>query len=132
MGKSSLDMVYISPAVCSESFCFTTSTRQAFQSASLHKRCLTFSKSSLAIYQFKSAHHYSETRSRPATNHYVYAVEIPDFPDDNHIDFKNPIHSDIIKRAEQKLGHTIRKNLELKLNVTGNRTVIVTDIFTNM
>ena len=35
---------------------------------------------------FKSAAHYSETKSRPATNHYVYTVLIPDFTDDNHID----------------------------------------------
>ena len=38
---------------------------------------------------FKSAAHYSETKSRPATTHYVYTVEIPDFTDDNHIDFES-------------------------------------------
>ena len=52
---------------------------------------------------FKSAAHYSETKSRPATNHYVYTIEIPDFTDDNHIDFKKPVHPDIIKRAEEQL-----------------------------
>ena len=56
---------------------------------------------------FKSAAHYSETKSRPATTHYVYTVEIPDFTDDNHIDFKKPVHPDIIKRAEKELGHTV-------------------------
>ena len=34
---------------------------------------------------FKSAAHYSETKSRPATTHYVYTVEIPDFTGDNHM-----------------------------------------------
>ena len=52
---------------------------------------------------FKSAAHYSETKSRPATTHYVYTVEIPDFTDDNHIDFKKPVHPEIIKRAEEQL-----------------------------
>ena len=56
---------------------------------------------------FKSAAHDSETKSRPATTHYVYSVEIPDFTDDNHIDFKKPVHPEIVKRAEQELGHTI-------------------------
>ena len=56
---------------------------------------------------FKSAAHYSETKSRPATNHYVYTVEVPDFTEDNHIDFKKPVHPDIIKRAEKELGHSI-------------------------
>ena len=50
---------------------------------------------------FKSAAHYSETKSRTATTHYVYTVEIPDFTDDNHIDFKKPVHPDIVKRAEE-------------------------------
>ena len=62
---------------------------------------------------FKSAAHYSETKSRPATTHYVYTVEIPDFTDDNHIDFKKPVHPDIIKRAEQELGHTIPEKITL-------------------
>ena len=52
---------------------------------------------------FKSAAHYSETKSRPATSHYVYTVEIPDLTDDNHIDFKKPVHPDIVKRAEEQL-----------------------------
>ena len=30
-------------------------------------------------------------------------MEIPDFTDDNHIDFKKPVNSDIIKRAEEQL-----------------------------
>ena len=52
---------------------------------------------------FKSAAHYSNTKSRPATTHYVYTVEVPYLSDDNHIDFKNPVHPDIIKRAEERL-----------------------------
>ena len=35
---------------------------------------------------FKSAAHYSETKTRPAPTHYVYTEEIPDFTDKNHID----------------------------------------------
>ena len=35
---------------------------------------LTFPKSLFAISLFKSAAHYSETKSRPATMHYVYSV----------------------------------------------------------
>ena len=49
---------------------------------------------------FKSAAHYSQTKSRPATTHYVYTVEVPIFTDDNHIDFKKPDHPEIIKRAK--------------------------------
>ena len=62
---------------------------------------------------FKSAAHYSETKSRPATTHYVYTVEIPDLTDDNHIDFKKPVHPEIIKRAEQELGYTIPEKFTL-------------------
>ena len=62
---------------------------------------------------FKSAAHYSETKSRPTNTHYVYIVEIPDFTDDNHIDFKKPVNSDIIKKAEQELGPTIPEKFTL-------------------
>ena len=62
---------------------------------------------------FKSAAHYSETKSRPATTHYVYTVEVPDLTDDNHIDFKKPVHPDIIKRSEQELGYTIPEKFTL-------------------
>ena len=62
---------------------------------------------------FKSAAHYSETKSRPATTHYVYTVEIPDLTDDNHIDFKKSVHPEIIKRAEQELGYTIPEKFTL-------------------
>ena len=62
---------------------------------------------------FKSAAHYSETKSSPATSHYVYPVEIPDLTDDNHIDFKRPVHPEIIKRAEQELGYTIPEKITL-------------------
>ena len=62
---------------------------------------------------FKSAAHYSETKSRPATTHYVYTVEVPNLTDDNHIDFKNPVHPEIVKRAEQELGHTITEKFTL-------------------
>lgn len=54
----------------------------------------------------KSAAHYSGA-NKSAENHYVYTVEIPDLTEDNHIDFKKPVHSDIVSRAETKLGHSI-------------------------
>ncbi len=41
------------------------------------------------------------------SNNFVYTVEIPDLTEDNHIDFKQPVHPDIVKRAEQKLGNAI-------------------------
>ncbi len=41
------------------------------------------------------------------SNNFVYTVEIPDLTEDNHIDFKRPVHLDIVKRAEQKLGNAI-------------------------
>lgn len=40
---------------------------------------------------FKSAAHYSETKYRPATTHYVYILEVPELTEDNHIDFKKPV-----------------------------------------
>ena len=72
---------------------------------------------------FKSAAHYSETKSRPATSHYVYTVEVPDLTDDNHIDFKKPVHSKIIKRTEQELGYTIpEKFSQINLQICIIRT----------
>ena len=62
---------------------------------------------------FKSAAHYSETKSRPATVHYVYTVEIPDLTDDNRIDFKKPVYPDIIRKAELKLGSMIPDKFKL-------------------
>lgn len=61
---------------------------------------------------FKSAAHYSGA-NKSATTHFVYTVEIPELTDDNHIDFKQPVHLDIVKRAEQKLGHTIPQKFTL-------------------
>ena len=55
----------------------------------------------IEVISFKSAAHYSETKSRPATIHYIYTVEAPDLTDDNHIDFKRPVHQEITKRAER-------------------------------
>lgn len=55
---------------------------------------------------FKSAAHYSGA-DKSATTHYVYTVEVPDMTEDNHIDFKKPVHPDIIGRAEKKLGSVI-------------------------
>ena len=61
---------------------------------------------------FKSAAHYSGV-NKSATTHFVYTVEIPELTDDNHIDFKKPVHLDIVKEAEQKLGHTIPQKFTL-------------------
>ena len=61
---------------------------------------------------FKSAAHYSGA-NKSATTHFVYTVEIPDLTEDNHIDFKRPVHLDIVKRAEQKLGNAIPQKFTL-------------------
>lgn len=55
---------------------------------------------------FKSAAHYSGA-NKNATTHFVYTVEVPELTDDNHIDFKKPVHPDIVKRVEQKLETSI-------------------------
>ncbi len=59
---------------------------------------------------FSSAAHYSGVNPLSST-HYVYTVEIPDIKDDNHIDFKQLVHTSIIARAEGKLGQTIPKKV---------------------
>ena len=55
---------------------------------------------------FKSAAHYSGA-GKSAAAHYVYTVEVPDMTEDNHIGFKEPVHPDIVGRAEKKLGTVI-------------------------
>lgn len=55
---------------------------------------------------FKSAALYSGANKDAATR-YVYTVEVPDLTDDNHIDFKKPVHPDILHRAEIKLGEPV-------------------------
>lgn len=62
---------------------------------------------------FKSAAHYSETKSRPAPTHYVYTVEVPDLTDVNHIDFKKPVNPEIIQRSETKLDESIPEKFTL-------------------
>lgn len=61
---------------------------------------------------FRSAAHYSGS-NKNASTHYVYTVEVPELTDDNHIDFKQPVHPDIVFRAEQKLGYTIPQKFTL-------------------
>lgn len=61
---------------------------------------------------FKSAAHYSGA-NKAATTHFVYTVEVPELTEDNHIDFKKSVHTDIVKKAEQKLGHTIPQKFTL-------------------
>jgi len=55
---------------------------------------------------FSSAAHYSGVNPFSFT-HYVYTVEIPDIKEDNHIDFKHPVHIPIIERVEGKLKQTV-------------------------
>jgi hypothetical protein len=55
---------------------------------------------------FASAAHYSGV-SETATSHYVYTVEIHEFREDNHIEFKKQVNQEIVKRAETKLGSSI-------------------------
>lgn len=61
---------------------------------------------------FKSAAHYSGANKGAAT-HFVYTVEVPELTEDNHIDFKKPVHLDIVKRAEQKLEAPIPQKFTL-------------------
>ena len=91
----------------------TSSLRSVFLPSASCTSKLTCTKSRPAISQFKSGAYYSETKSSPATTHYVYTVEVPDLTDDNHIDFKKPVHPEIIKRTEQELGYTIPEKCTL-------------------
>ncbi len=61
---------------------------------------------------FKSAAHYSGA-NKTATTHYVYTIEIPEITETNHIAFKTPVHSEIVKKAEEKLGDTIPQKYTL-------------------
>lgn len=61
---------------------------------------------------FKSAAHYSGA-NKTATTHYVYTVEIPDITVDNHIAFKEPVNTQIVRRAENKLGSIIPEKFVL-------------------
>jgi len=56
--------------------------------------------------EYKSAAHYAGVNPS-ATSFYVYTVEIPQITDTNHISFKEPVHPDIIKSVECKLGKKI-------------------------
>lgn len=51
---------------------------------------------------YSSAAHYSGA-DKDAENHFVYTVEVPDLTDTNHIEFKQSVHPEIIKKAEEKL-----------------------------
>lgn len=61
---------------------------------------------------FKSAAHYSGA-NKETTVHYVYTVDIPEITPDNHISFKQPVNLDIVKRAENKLAHSIPEKFVL-------------------
>lgn len=62
---------------------------------------------------FKSAAHYSGA-NKNAKTHYVYTVEVAELSDDNHIDFKKPVHPSIIRRTEQKLGISFPNKVTLE------------------
>ena len=55
---------------------------------------------------YRSAAHYASANPA-ATQFYVYTVEVPDIREDNNIAFKEPVHPNILKRAEEKLGEPI-------------------------
>lgn len=61
---------------------------------------------------FRSAAHYSGANKDAAT-HYVYTVEIPEITVDNHIAFKQPLNTEIFKRAENKLDCNIPEKATL-------------------
>jgi len=55
---------------------------------------------------YSTAAHYAGS-NKNARSYYVYTVGIPDMCDDNHIDYQQPVHPAILKRAEEKLGEAI-------------------------
>lgn len=55
---------------------------------------------------YRSAAHYAGVNPT-AQDYYVYTVEIPSMKEDNYIAFKQPVHSAIVKRSEEKLGDEI-------------------------
>lgn len=60
---------------------------------------------------YPSASHYSGA-DKSAENHFVYTVEVPDLTDSNHIDFKQPVHSDIITKTERALNISIPEKIK--------------------
>lgn len=61
---------------------------------------------------FNSAAHYSGS-NKSATTHFVYTVEVPQQTEYNHIDFKRPVHPDIVNRAEYRLATSIPQKVTL-------------------
>ena len=61
---------------------------------------------------FRSAAHYSGA-NKEADTHYLYTVEIPEITETNHIAFKQSVNSEIVKRAENKLGDIIPQKYTL-------------------
>lgn len=61
---------------------------------------------------YKTAAHYSGSgRGKSAADHYVYTIEVPNITEDNHIWSNKPVHPEIVKRAEAKLGETVPAEL---------------------
>lgn len=61
-----------------------------------------------------SAVHYSQPRYQPLVkDHYLYTVEIPELTDDNHLVSAKPVHPDIVKRTEAKLGQSVPQDIIL-------------------
>ena len=57
---------------------------------------------------YRSAAHYAGANPA-ATQFYVYTVDVPDICEDNYIAFKEPVHPNILKRAEEKLGECFER-----------------------
>lgn len=58
--------------------------------------------------KYDTAVHYSACgRGEASSTHYVYTIEVPEQKADNHIWSNKPVHTNIIKRAEEKLGEPI-------------------------
>lgn len=59
-----------------------------------------------------SAIHYAQPRNLPPVKEkFVYTVEIPDLTDTNHLVSALPVHPDIVKRVEDKLGQAVPQKM---------------------
>ena len=55
---------------------------------------------------YDSAAHYASV-NKEATDFYVYTLEVPELKEGNYIAFKQCVHPEIIRHAEEKLGFKI-------------------------
>ena len=62
-----------------------------------------------------SAVHYSQPRNLPPMReHYLYTVEIPALTEGNHLVSAQPVNPTIVKKAEEKLGKAVPKEVTEK------------------